>query len=525
MESFEHLIVGSGPAGVAAARRLAGAGTGMVDIGAQAITEFPFTCLHDALAAGSVRDLLGPNWEMLGNLADPLARHPKVRGGALSHVMNGDPFDVFGAGGRWLVSGYGSAAAGGMANIWGAQLMRYTAADLAEAGGWPIGADELAPYYDDLEDEIGLCGEIDDLAAFLGPVAALMPPAPLVPAAEHLMRRYVRRRAASRAARLLLGRPRLAVLTRAYRGREAYPFGETEFFACGHAGLYTPRISLSGLAAGGGIRYLRGLKASGFTEHADHVELTVEDIASGAQRILKARHLLLACGTIQTARLLLRSRSQAGESLPFLDHPPTLIPLFMPALFGRAVCGPSFPVQLAGTLDAGQGREMISLYYPGGMLWADLLSEVPLPIDAARAILGAVMGGMLVAQVWSVSRPQPGQRLRLGADDRVRIDYPQPAPHARLPLLLAELRALGCLSHRSLATAAPPGWGFHHAGTLPMRHSPAAYECHADGRLWDSARVRVIDASVFPSLPAKNISLTIMANAARIADLTRTCGY
>ena len=135
------------------------------------------------------------------------------------------------------------------------------------------------------------------------------------------------------------------------------------------------------------------------------------------------------------------------------------------------------------------------------------------------------MGGMLVAQIWSVSRPQPGQQLRLGDDGRVRIDYPQPAPWPGLPLLLAELRALGCFSQRRLATAAPPGWGFHHAGTLPMRREPAAYECHTDGRLWDSARVRVIDASLFPSLPAKNISLTIMANAARIADLAGTCGY
>lgn len=71
----------------------------------------------------------------------------------------------------------------------------------------------------------------------------------------------------------------------------------------------------------------------------------------------------------------------------------------------------------------------------------------------------------------------------------------------------------------------PPGWGFHYAGCLPMREHPAAYETHIDGRLWDSKRVRVIDGSVLPSLPAKNHALTMMANAARIADEVVQCGY
>ena len=76
-----------------------------------------------------------------------------------------------------------------------------------------------------------------------------------------------------------------------------------------------------------------------------------------------------------------------------------------------------------------------------------------------------------------------------------------------------------------LASSSPPSWGFHHAGTLPMSHEPAPFETHLDGRLWNSRRVRVIDGSVFPSLPAKNPSLTIMANAARIANLVKSCDY
>ncbi len=58
-----------------------------------------------------------------------------------------------------------------------------------------------------------------------------------------------------------------------------------------------------------------------------------------------------------------------------------------------------------------------------------------------------------------------------------------------------------------------------------MRQAPSEFETHVDGRLWDSRRVRVIDGSVLPSLPGKNHSLTMMANAARIANEARQCGY
>ena len=50
-----------------------------------------------------------------------------------------------------------------------------------------------------------------------------------------------------------------------------------------------------------------------------------------------------------------------------------------------------------------------------------------------------------------------------------------------------------------------------------MKIKPEEFETFTDGRLWNSERIRVADASVLPSLAAKNHSLTMMANAARIA--------
>jgi len=50
-----------------------------------------------------------------------------------------------------------------------------------------------------------------------------------------------------------------------------------------------------------------------------------------------------------------------------------------------------------------------------------------------------------------------------------------------------------------------------------MRAEPAAYQCDPDGRLHGTRRVFIADSASFPTLPAKNMSFGMMANAMRIA--------
>jgi choline dehydrogenase-like flavoprotein len=61
-----------------------------------------------------------------------------------------------------------------------------------------------------------------------------------------------------------------------------------------------------------------------------------------------------------------------------------------------------------------------------------------------------------------------------------------------------------------------PGRGFHSGGSFPMRESPRTGETDHLGRPPGWRRLHVVDSSVFPSIPAATISLTVMANAWRI---------
>lgn len=523
MDWFEYVVIGSGPAGVSAAYRLRGGDACLVDVGETSLGGFHSESLQSALAAGDVSMLLGSRWEMLANLVLPQKLHQKLRAPDLRFVLNGEPFKVSDPGTETTLHSACSFAAGGMSNVWGGQLLRYTNDDLADAGGWPFSVDVLEPFYSQFEEHIGISGESDDMQAFLGGPAPAMKPVPMVRAAERLYSRY--RKSCNKKRGLLLGRPRLGLTTEGNKARPAHKLGETEFFTCGQPGLYTAKVTLDELKAGYGITYLDRHRLLGWREDADYVELDLFDLENHAHRSVRARHLLLGCGTIQTARLILLAYGGRGQALPFIDHQPTLLPIFLPGSFGSELPVRSYPIQLLGTLAAAGRRDMITFYYPGGLLWSDLLPDIPLPMDSSLRILGVLLGGMLVAQIWEASRPIRGNQLRLDEVGGVLIDYPVQTEYSGLRELLGELRPLGAFSMARLARLTPPGWGFHHAGTLPMCSAPGPFETHIDGRLWNSRRVRVIDGSVLPSLPAKNHSLTIMANAARIADEVTRCGY
>jgi hypothetical protein len=64
-----------------------------------------------------------------------------------------------------------------------------------------------------------------------------------------------------------------------------------------------------------------------------------------------------------------------------------------------------------------------------------------------------------------------------------------------------------------------PGRGFHTGGTFPMRQNPEAFQADLLGRPTGFSRVHLVDSSVFPSLPATTITLSVMANAHRIGSI------
>jgi hypothetical protein len=85
----------------------------------------------------------------------------------------------------------------------------------------------------------------------------------------------------------------------------------------------------------------------------------------------------------------------------------------------------------------------------------------------------------------------------------------------RLRAAARELRA--CVAP-GMTQVGAPGSSYHLGASLPMRRNPRPLECDLLGRPHGFGQTHVIDAACFPSIPATNVTLSVMANAYRIAD-------
>ena len=77
------------------------------------------------------------------------------------------------------------------------------------------------------------------------------------------------------------------------------------------------------------------------------------------------------------------------------------------------------------------------------------------------------------------------------------------------------MRQLGALPIKRIRP--PIGASIHYAGTLPFSQEAAPLHLDPSGRLHGTHRVYVADSSGFGYLPAKGLTLSIMANAHDVA--------
>lgn len=517
---FDAIVVGSGPAGTFAAREFAGRRVLVLDVGYRAPAEPRLEGNLYALRRERkdlFAELVGDEFEGLHNLhQDPVSL--KLKSPATSYVLR-----------NWAAlspvesksfQAVMSFAQGGLANAWGAGVYRFTAEDLSE---FPISAEELAPYYDELTAHIGVSGGNDDLAEFFGHDSGLQPPMRLSVAAGEMLKRYGRRRECFRRRGITVGLPRLAVLTGPHDGRTAYEYDNLEFFRPYNPAIYNPVFTLDPLVASGAVALARGWLVTHFSERDGVVEVCARQVETGADETFRARRLLLGAGTLSTTKIVLKSRRDEQARLPILDNPMACIPLFLPARIGAALDGnDSSLAQLNVIYRDRESGELLqgSIYGTTGPLRSDILGDLPLAARAALKWAKYLSPAMTLLMMFYPGRPAAGNYIRL-REGALEVNYEWQGTGAPERELIRAFRRIGFYGLASLCQYPAAGSSLHYGSTLPMKIAPGRYETHADGRLAGTANVYICDGACFSALPAKNLTFTIMANAMRIARRLR----
>ena len=515
----DAIVVGSGAGGVAAALGLAGRRVLVLDVGREpASRRSPLTeNVYDLKRTGTAPfdALIGSRYESLHNVHRPYLT-PKLKAPGVRYVSEGwselSPVTLEG------FDAVMSFAKGGLGNAWGAGVYRFNAVDLR---GFPITVADLDPFYDELTRHLGVSGTDDDLAEDFGTSEGCLPPLERNDLGRDLLTRYRQHRAHFGKLGIRIGTPRMAVLSREFRGRGAYDYNGLEFFQPHTPAIYNPAFTLDELVAEGAVEYASRRLVLGYSDGGDGVRVRTRHVETGAEESFEARKLVLAAGALNTARLVLASSEDHETRLPLLDNRISYVPFLNVWRIGAGVETKSLPIQLNLVYEApGQaGPIQGSIYGVGATLWCDFLFDFPFAARDNMRALKYLMPAMVVVQLFYPDEARPENYLRLGADGRMVLHYEKRALGEVEAGLIRGFRRIGYFGSPRLCKFPMAGSSYHYAGGLPMRTDPGRYETDPEGRLSGRGNVFIADPANFSTLPSKNLTFTNMANAMRIGRL------
>ena len=529
------VVVGSGPSGVHFAQTLLekGYAVTMVDVGnakpAAVLPDLDFSQLKD--------ELPDPTEYFLG-------RH--FTGVVLPDRMKeyyGFPPNkeyVFDAPGGFHVDSSGfeplfSYARGGLAEAWTAGCYPFNDPELAD---FPFGYADLEPHFDEVAQRIGINGTRDDLSRFYPVHQHLMEPLRLDSHSARLLDSYQKKRHILNARyQCYLGRTRAATLSHDREGRKACSYTGRCLWGCPTHSLYTPSLTLETCLQHPNFTYLDGLAAQYFrvTPERRVNALMVRPVEGGPLREIPTETLVLAAGTLGSAKIFLRSKRElTGDNLRLvglMDNRQVLVPFLNLHRLGAEVDLASYQYhQLGLGIEADDPK-----YYVHGLittlttaLMHPIIQKLPLDLRTAADVARYLHSTLGVVNVNFHDTRRSENYVTLAEDPdgrdtpRLRIEYRPPENEAarmkkKLRTLRRALRVLGCIVPPGMLHVRPMGASVHYAGTLPMTTEPRPLTTDEHCRSRDFDNLFVVDGSTFPFLPAKNLTLTLMANAVRVA--------
>ena len=530
----DFIVVGSGITGVQAAQTLveSGARVVMLDGGAAANPSLEPPAGQSFLALRETdgeqhRYFLGDRMEAI---ATPAGRPGSQLTPPRRFIMDGVD--------RWLRTRSDSFAAmeslaqGGLGNAWGVGCYWFSDDDLERAGLPPA---EIRDGYQTVADRIGIQGVDDDTSQFCGgSISRLQPVMEMDEASAALYGRYRRRRASLLGQGIHLGRPALAVLTRARDERRAIGYQNMEFYTDEERAAYRPSWTLEMLKRHPCFEYRGDTVVTSFTESDDRVTVAgfVGSREDGARVSCTGRKLVLCAGALGSMRIVARSLGGIGRKFPVLTNPCDYLLGIQPDRIGKPLGErTSSFAQLAVFYRPPSADD--SVVYSGGSIYSyqalmlfRLAREAPLPFALSRELLQYLQTSLLMIGLTYPDWPREENFLQLVGDgdsptgDALVAGYSlserQEAMRAQtLRAVRRQFPRIGCWI--ASAVRGRNGFSSHYAGTLPYSRQERAFSLAPDGRVYGARHVYVADGSGFEFLPALGLTWTLMANAHRTA--------
>lgn len=524
-----NLVVGSGPAGVACAMALVQKGQHVTMLDAGLELEPERQNVVDRLALQPSRQWQASDVSVLKENMDP-----DTSGVPLKYVYGSD-FPYRNAQQTLALENQGSAVMGslakaGFSNAWGAGVLPYTAEELRD---WPIDLEDLAPHYRAVLDFVDMSAADDDLSEkyplYTSRHKLLSPSAQT----QALLGDLGKRREKLKRHGISFGYSRLAVRAAEKKDKPGCAYCGLCMYGCPYGLIYCSAQTLDALHQSGKFDYVKGVVCRKVRETSDgEVQVEAQSLESGEPMHFQAQRVFLACGAASTTRVLLESLEAFDQPVRMLDSQYFLLPM-MRYRATRNVTSEELhtlsQLYLEITNPKLSSHTIHLSLYTYNELFLQAIEKMLGPLRSALGFVARDVAGRLVlCGGYLHSSESPGLELRLsppssGSPAVLHMKGGSVRPSRRIVRklamqLFAQQWGLKAMPAFPMIQVTLPGRGFHTGGTFPMHRTPSGFQSDVWGRPAGMQRVHAVDASVFPAIPSGPITLSVMANAHRIAS-------
>lgn len=397
-----------------------------------------------------------------------------------------------------------SFARGGLSNVWGGAIAQYTENELSN---WPARCRDLSTFYVEMISSLGHYYTADTETV-------------LSKQACYLKHHWEKEHHLLKQNGFLFSTPTLAIDFKHCRFCASCQYG------CPYELIYKSEINLILLKTHENFKYVTDVIVENFYETEQQIELIVNNKKTKQVQKIFAERLFIACGAGLSSLLYLRSLNKPNKELRLQDSQHFLLPC---VINQRIKDVSNEPMHTLCQLNLSLTQQAISsypiylqLYTYMDLYLHEMKKKFKFLYPLVKPLSKSWLERLVVMQGYMDSRESNHLIIQYQKSGHFIINKSYTtAMKSTLNNIVQHLYRfrshLAIKPLRFLTSLSLTGQSNHVGGSLPMSDNPKEDEVDIWGRPNHFRRIHFVDGSILPSIPAGPITLTIMANAYRIA--------